>query len=1225
MSGETVYSRQAGGTSFGSVQVKRHATVRLIAGGHRRGMGSRAVKLGNETETCAGVYRPRKVKINTGRQRMGKPYSIHRKNLLLRGGVSLAALAVAMISTAPARAADAAAAAAADQPAASWSDSDQAIIVIGSRPSVESSLQTKKDAATEVDSLSATDIGSFPDNSVSEALQRVPGITVTRLQSADDSSHFSGEPSSVLVRGLTLVRTEFDGEDSFSADAGRGLNFNDVSPELLAGVDVYKNQTADMIEGGIGGTVDLRTRLPFDSKDQIIEASAFGNYGDRSAKTTPDYSMMYSNSWNTKIGRIGAMVDYANSHIETQTNEVDMTRIGAFCNGGDLTASGAANMVNGNVNCTSNPFGGNGWAYAPEGINYSQVLYDRKRHGTSAALQWQNPDETLLVTARMTDSYYHNAWSEKSVEADLYTYNPGLYGDPAFAPQSTAVIGPYQGTNFGFAPNGMLQSGIVTLPPNSVFPSSSAQSALNNGSVVPGLPFQNYCGAGATCEDGGRQGTVIEDESRIFNHTEGTRDWIFNAKYEPNDHFSSTVDLNLVTAYVRNYDVTTGLDTIADVALSTNKQGVPQIQVLPDPNTNYAPGFTANPSNYYLNFVQDHFENDGAREIAAKWDTEYKFDGGGNGDGWLGWLSSLKAGVRYADRDQSVLYSEYNWSNVAASWACMGPALSITNTSPAPAGSACDPGFKGYGPNITNVSSLKNFFNGQVAPNGNFAFINQQTINSYALLTQSVGQAATGTSPTGWNPIPSTRAGCPSVAQTQAQYGCYTPAEALQVQEKTYAGYIMANFGAPDAKLFDRISYVGNFGVRVIETDEASSGGVVYPNNNWYGQASTPACDSPVSGDNLTNISCFLTPGLGNFSNAGGSLQTYTGSHTNVLPSFNVRFGITDDQFIRIGASEAMSRPDIGSLRNYVQIAAPTLNTTANSPYIVWKNPAGPFNASNIQSYNFVFQAQAGNAAIQPMTADQYDLTYEYYINKSSAFTVDGFIKQLHNPITLGEYGRSFTNNGVTENVLVQGPVNGAYNGGTLEGVEVAYSTFFDFLPDPFKGFGIQANYTHVRELGINNSNLVTDPVGNGGTGGSASPVGGGNGESLSGGVIDPHRLAGVSDDAVNVTGVYENDTIAIKLAYTWRSQFLVSNIDCCIGLPVWQRANGYLDSSIHYKVNDYVEMQLDGKNLLDTTSVFAQQVQGDSPQTPGAKPLLLNSAWVKSDRAVKFGFRVKI
>ena len=118
-------------------------------------------------------------------------------------------------------------------------------------------------------------------------MQRLPGITVNRLQSNDDSTHPSGEPTNILIRGLTQVLTQFNGRDTFSADSGRGLNFNDVSPELLSRVDTYKNQTADMIEGGIAGTVNLRTRLPFDQDGHVLVGQAQGNYGDRAKQATP--------------------------------------------------------------------------------------------------------------------------------------------------------------------------------------------------------------------------------------------------------------------------------------------------------------------------------------------------------------------------------------------------------------------------------------------------------------------------------------------------------------------------------------------------------------------------------------------------------------------------------------------------------------------------------------------------------------------------------------------------------------------------------------------------------------------------------------------------------------------------------------------------------------------------------------------------------------------------
>src|SRR5678810_1362610 len=86
------------------------------------------------------------------------------------------------------------------------------------------------------------------------------------------------------------------------------------------------------------------------------------------------------------------------------------------------------------------------------------------------------------------------------------------------------------------------------------------------------------------------------------------------------------------------------------VAYSTNGDGTPVIALSPAPNANYADGFLANPHNYWMQFIQDHWENNDADEVAARADVEYDLGSGG-------WLSSLKAGVRFADREQKVRYS----------------------------------------------------------------------------------------------------------------------------------------------------------------------------------------------------------------------------------------------------------------------------------------------------------------------------------------------------------------------------------------------------------------------------------------------------------------------------------------------------------------------------------------------------------------------------------------
>ena len=167
------------------------------------------------------------------------------------------------------------------------------IIVTGTRRALRTSQQIKRNADTVVDSITASDIGAFPDKSVAEALQRVSGVTVNRFSASDDTSHFSADPSGVLVRGLSSVRSEYNGRDTFSANSSRGLSWEDIAPELMAGVDVYKNQTAAMIEGGIAGSINLRTRVPFDASGQVFQVNAIANYGDIRKKVTPDVSALW--------------------------------------------------------------------------------------------------------------------------------------------------------------------------------------------------------------------------------------------------------------------------------------------------------------------------------------------------------------------------------------------------------------------------------------------------------------------------------------------------------------------------------------------------------------------------------------------------------------------------------------------------------------------------------------------------------------------------------------------------------------------------------------------------------------------------------------------------------------------------------------------------------------------------------------------------------------------
>lgn len=1118
----------------------------------------------------------------------------------LKGSVSLCALiAIGFAGTAQAQ----------DQAPVSVAQDDaqdEGIVVVGVRAALNTSQNIKKDSDTFVDSITATDIGAFPDKSAAEALQRVPGITVGRLQSADDSTHPSGEPASVLIRGLTQVRTEFNGRDSFSADSARGLQFNDVSPELLAGVDAYKNQTAEMIEGGIAGTVNLRTRLPFDQKGLLITGNAKANYGDRSGKWTPEFSGLISNTWETPVGRFGLLASYAWSHVITRTESVIMDKIDTYCSAGFGTPQ-AASITNGTVNCTANPFGGSGFRYAPDGIRYSEVDYDRKRHGMSLAAQFESTDGSVRANVRYLDSHYRNAWYERASHAIL---DGNYFGTPAFNPRTGTTLGPADGSPaFVFGSDGMLQSGVLTQPHGSFSGTwESTQAAINAGSAVPGMPFVNNCAAPSVCTTL-RDGLYLQNEARNFAHKEGTRDFSGNLQWDISDRLHLNLDGQYVDASTYNNDIIVTTGSMADFQYSVNGDGTPQVKLLPGSNVNYATGGLANPHNYWLPFIQGHVEDNDATETALRGDLEYEF-----GDD--SWLNSLKVGVRYADRKQKVRYSTFNWTPIAASWNCNGPGFNIDNTTGGAyptntgncGGNAGHAPFQGYGAGIWESYNMNGFYDGAVYENGGLVFMNRATLNDFGKLINSVGARTNSPIAPGYTAI------CDRTEATVDD--CFTPGEVLEVRERTTAGYAMLRFGGDD-KTIAGMSVVGNMGVRMIKTREDSVGSVAFPAATIF--TNLPACGTPLTGTAIVNPRCYVTPELVAFANGGVTPNTYRGSHTEWLPSFNIRLGLDDKDFIRFAYSRALARPDFGWLRNSVAINAPVINTGPDSPYIVYNSPNAAHTAANVAGYNFVFQANSGNAGLQPIMSNQFDLSFERYMGPSSSFTLTGFYKKLENTVSYGQFSRTINNGASAQTVQILGPSN-TRDGGELMGFEAAFQSFFDFLPGALKGLGTQLNYTYVKQSGISNTNLI-----NASSGGDVGAFGAGQ-QALggTGNVLDSHRLAGISDHTFNAVLLYERGPVGARVAYNWRSRYLTQNLDCCIGLPVFQKAAGYLDASLRFSVNRFLELSIDGSNLLNTTSVYQQQIFGDSPATPGAKPVYRDSAWSRVDRRFQVGARLK-
>lgn len=258
------------------------------------------------------------------------------------------------------------------------------VVVTGIRASLTRSMDVKRNAVGVVDAISAEDIGKMPDTNLAESLQRIPGVSIDRV---------NGEGSKVTVRGLAgdynLVTLNNRQMPASSFGTSRSFDFANLASEGVAGVEVYKSGRADLQSGGMGALINIITPRPLKNPGLKAVVGAKAVYDDSSVMEddlTPEVSGLFSNTFaDDTIG-----VALTGSYQER--------------NSGDRNASVSDWFVHA-------PDGGD-WANIPEehqpgdGRTYgipSEVMYsvnevNRKRLNGQLTFQYQ-PVEQLTVTA----------------------------------------------------------------------------------------------------------------------------------------------------------------------------------------------------------------------------------------------------------------------------------------------------------------------------------------------------------------------------------------------------------------------------------------------------------------------------------------------------------------------------------------------------------------------------------------------------------------------------------------------------------------------------------------------------------------------------------------------------------------------------------------------------------------------------------------------------------
>lgn len=1031
-------------------------------------------------------------------------------------------------------------------------ESEDEIVVTGFKASLESAQNIKRDADTFVDVITAEDIGALPDRSVAEALQRVPGVNIGRFEKPSDPDRFSVEGTGVIVRGLPFVRSELNGRDIFSATGGTVLSFNDVSPELLGRVEVFKNLTADLVEGGIAGTVNLVTRKPLDRRGTHLSGTIEANVGDLAEKWSPGFSFVGSTTFDVGEGTFGVQFGYARSELVSRTDASQLTdpcyraptldgpclRVRPVGSGG-FGGSPVFNETN---------FPPAGAVVVPKGAGVRTTELERDREAWSTVVQYENADRTFLMTFEWLRADTKFFTDEAAALAQV--------NDDALFPVPAA------GSTFQFDDNGIFQSGIL---------SQRIGDAYAN-------PF-------------GRGGIPLE-LLRFQRETESTvQDYSFDVDWSITDNFRINFEAQRIESDLRQDSIIGATNSWANIAIDATGR-TPQIEFLAPPGAP-ADYFTSGRNTYYWFLLDSIARNEGKLD-SLRLDAEYDISE-------EGFFKTARFGARWSDRDRTTRDTNFTtWGNLSAVWAgragCApwgaGPGCGANG--PGPFGNGFIPGryYTGlpgqefaiaggaFVDEFPNFANLRNpFGNGFQRGNGpsplsgagGFFFGGDDFLGEY-LSGASAEQArqinAFSQTP---NPFFGVRNRTFNNAVTGEVSPCdpFCTPEVSAVAETTKAAYARVDYG----KDFDNgWKLKGNFGLRYVETEVLAAGLIGFPNGAFFDNVGAGGNGDGVVQVSEVQQSCALAP-PGNVPGycrlSAPRLAEFAAAHTgeilvddrkvvfdNWLPSFNALVDTGGGLLFRAAVSKGITRPDLGAFRSGGVIGDNTADLVAGQTLAT-----GP-----------LFQLFTGNRNLRPIQSWNYDLSVEWYFDRVGSITVSGFLKDVTGIVDNGVDLVNFVSpGGLSLDVEVNGPDN--RQNGQLKGVEVAYQQTYDFLPGLLGGFGSQLTYTYVDGGDFFNANLSN------------------NQESFAG--LQP--LAGISKHTFNGTLFYEKDWLSARVAYNWRSAFLITPRDDIFPFsPIWQESTGQLDASIFVTVMDGVKLGVQGVNLLDEVTRTSQVVDFD-------------------------------
>ncbi len=867
------------------------------------------------------------------------------------------------------------------------------VVVAGTRMSVASAIDRKLKAGTVTDSIVAEDIGQFPDKNVGEALSRVTGVQLTRE---------FGEGSTVAIRGVEpdLNRIEINGSSVLSTNgtAGRGAELRELASELIASIDVYKGTTADLTEGGVGGTVSIKTRKPLDFKKFTFVSTLSAEKSSIRDGAQPRTSVFVADRFLDN--RLGLMANLVSDDVHTRNDYLRNTSW-TFLRDWDFSADKTVPSTDPVVAAIATPAGCSAatltaaqktacarqwYDYAPQIPRYGQWQRDHKRSSGEYTAQFKINREWMVW-----GSYQANKQNQVLTDRNFGTDFTAV----------TRLSGPGKDPVYNMATGVPTTAGSCT---------PVATSATPAGMVVENHYVTQYTVGNCLAAAGqGGQG-AFSTQTREYGLRVKSTYKTGGFEYKGERLQAEGLLTKSGSRYESENNSIAFSQNAPGLVVKLDTQGIPHF-TFPDA---YQPD---NPASYVSAQIQYRPLDVTNSEDQLKLDFKYRLTTPFFNKAWFGVQGRKSSASQYGGGGYLASAGKDLVSTADDVYVQTANVTSTIMYDPLYTGSAL------RAPTApSNIASL-----------GSTRYVNAAQMA--ALAQQSLIQRSSGTFYSGYNGVSGLPSGwvAPSFAQSAQNFdlshfnhdwlinapgsdgNTYPQIPSYIVDERSQAGYLRLDY---QTELFG-YEINGNLGGRYVRTRDSATGSM---------KNQIAVENSPGSSASTTRV-------------VSNTIVSLDNTYNDFLPSVNAAVWLVPDKFIaRFGWGKVMARPAIDKL-------APNATCTKNSGLTQFGGDGTD-------------DCTAGNPNLKPFRANDTDLSLEYYPTGDSQLSAAFFRKDIKvgSPINTLVKGVDLFHDGQRWDVTQ--PVNAP--GAVTNGVELAGRTALTFLPGWLGGFGVDVNYTRM-------------------------------------------------------------------------------------------------------------------------------------------------------------------